>query len=86
MPKDLVEDGVNGYVIEPGDIDGLANGLKRVLANPAAAAQMGMKSIEKIDAYSFEQNVLGLRHALETIVPGSVETREQAAARSSDRR
>ena len=55
--RDLVQDGVNGCVIEAGDIDGLAAGLKRILANPETNRQMGLKSIERIKAFSFEQNV-----------------------------
>ena len=58
--KDLVEDGVNGYVVEPGSYHELAAGLKQILADPAATRKMGLKSLEKIESYSFEQNVAGL--------------------------
>jgi glycosyltransferase involved in cell wall biosynthesis len=68
--QNLVENGVNGYVVEPGDIDALAKALQRVLAHPSTATQMGLKSLEKIEAYSFEQNVSGLRLALEAVVSG----------------
>ncbi|MBS1801937.1 MAG: glycosyltransferase family 4 protein [Acidobacteria bacterium] len=68
--RDLVEDGVNGFVVEPGDIDSLATALRRSIADPSASHQMGLKSLEKIEAYSFEQNVAGLRKALQAVVPG----------------
>jgi glycosyltransferase involved in cell wall biosynthesis len=66
---DLVQEGVNGCVIRPGDIDGLVGALNRILADPDTSRNMGMKSIEKIQAFSFEQNVNGLRTALEAVVP-----------------
>ena len=77
---DLVEDGVNGYVVKPGDIDGLACALSRVLAHPAKTRLMGTKSLEKIQAYSFEQNVSELRRALEALEPSFGANRELASA------
>ena len=76
--QDLVQNGVNGCVIRPGDIDGLAAGLNRILADPEASRRMGSKSIERIQAFSFEQNVLGLRRALEAVVSGFVALRHPA--------
>ncbi len=67
--KDLVEDGVNGCVIRARDVDGLANSLCRVLADPQAAREMGRNSLARIQRFSFEQNVLELRRALEAVVP-----------------
>jgi glycosyltransferase involved in cell wall biosynthesis len=65
----LVEDGVNGCVVRARDVDGLANSLKQILADPQRAKKMGLKSLEKIQKFSFEQNVSGLRGALEAVVP-----------------
>ena len=67
--RDLVEDGVNGCVFPARDVGGLANGLLRVLADPQTCRQMGLNSLEKINNISFEQNVAGLRRALELVVP-----------------
>jgi glycosyltransferase involved in cell wall biosynthesis len=67
--KNLVEDGVNGCVVRARDVDGLANSLNRVLADPQRSREMGLKSLEKIHDFSFEQNVSGLRNALEAVVP-----------------
>jgi len=41
---------------------------------------MGTKSLEKIQAYSFEQNVSELRRALEALEPGFGANRELASA------
>jgi glycosyltransferase involved in cell wall biosynthesis len=38
---DLVEDGVNGLLVEPGDTDGLAEALVRVLSDRALAERLG---------------------------------------------
>jgi len=83
--KDLVENGVNGYVVQPGDSDGLANALKRVLAEPATNRKMGMKSLEKVQACSFEQNIAGLRQALHALVPGFSENLEPAVKTGAKR-
>jgi len=43
---DMVEDGVNGYLVAPTDVDGLARQLIAVLIDPEAAAAMGARSKE----------------------------------------
>jgi glycosyltransferase involved in cell wall biosynthesis len=67
--RNLVEDGVNGCVVRARDVDGLAKSLNLILADPQRSSEMGLKSLEKIQEFSFEQNVSGLRSALEAIVP-----------------
>jgi len=67
--KNLVQDGKNGFVFPAGDTAALANSLSRVLAGDTGR-QMGIESLRIIQDYSFEQNVQGLRSALEALVPG----------------
>jgi len=67
---DLVRDGANGFVVRAGDVDGLAESLRRVLASPVAARAMGAESLRIVDGYSFERNVAGLRQALSAVSPG----------------
>ena len=69
---DLIEDGVNGCVYPVGDVDALADALCRVLETPGAAEAMGQRAFERIHTWSFEQDVLGLRQALEHVAPGFV--------------
>lgn len=38
---EVVEDGVCGLLVPPGDVDGLAHALERLLANPALRSRMG---------------------------------------------
>lgn len=68
--KNLVQHGVNGCVIKPGDIDALADSLRLVLANENTWQAMGEQSLRIIQGYSFDQNVSGLRQALQCVAPG----------------
>jgi glycosyltransferase involved in cell wall biosynthesis len=68
--KNLVQHGVNGCVIKARDIDGLADSLRLVLANERTWQTMGVQSLRIIRGFSFEQNVAGLRQALQHVVPG----------------
>ena len=61
---DLVTDAVEGCVYPVGNIDALTNALRRVLATPETAATMGRRALERINQWSFEQDVVGLREAL----------------------
>lgn len=67
---DLVEDGVNGAVVQATQIDSLAAGLRRVLSSEEVWERMGESSLRKIADYSFEQDIAGIRKALEATVPG----------------
>jgi glycosyltransferase involved in cell wall biosynthesis len=68
---DLIDDGGNGCIVPVGDVDALAGALKRVL-EPGVAEAMGQRAFERIQSWSFEQDVQGLRQALEHVAPGFV--------------
>lgn len=61
---DLVRHGENGYVFEVGDIASLTRVLRDVLADTRRCAEMGQRSLEIINHWSFEEDVAGLRAAL----------------------
>lgn len=67
---DLIADGVNGFIYPAGDIDALEQALRRVLDEPRTAEQMGLRAFERIQKWSFEEDVQGLRRALAAVVPG----------------
>ncbi len=51
---DMVQDGVNGYLVAPGDVRGLAQSLCRLLADPAHCQSMGERSYERaVDLYTW---------------------------------
>ncbi len=67
---DLIEDGVNGCIYPVGDISALENALRSVLDSPGLAEAMGQRALERIQHWSFTEDIEGLRHALAAVVPG----------------
>lgn len=58
---DLVKDGVNGYLIEVGDVAGLAAALGRLMQDPALASGMGSHG-PRICREMFDQHLMARRH------------------------
>lgn len=57
----LVKPGENGYLYEPGDIDGMADGIIKILQDDELAKAMGACSYNMIkDKYSLEKHLTGL--------------------------
>jgi glycosyltransferase involved in cell wall biosynthesis len=61
---DLITDGVEGCVFPVGDVEALTAALRRVLATPETAAEMGQRGLEHIRTWSFEEDIRSLRQAL----------------------
>jgi Glycosyltransferase len=61
---DLITDGVEGCVFPVGDVNALASSLRKVLATPETSAQMGQRGLERIQHWSFEEDIQSLRQAL----------------------
>ncbi len=61
---DLIRDGVEGWVFPAGDIEALADALRRVFASPQSARVMGHNARKRIQSWSYEEDVQGLRSAL----------------------
>lgn len=64
---DLITDGVEGAVFPAGDVEALADALRRTLATPEISAEMGRKALERIQAWDFEADIRGLRSAIATL-------------------
>lgn len=47
---ELVQDGLSGFIVPPGDVETLANRLDRLLSNPDLCARMGEAGRQKIEA------------------------------------
>ena len=69
---DLVTDGVEGYVYSARDVEALTGALRRVLATPENAAAMGLKALERIEGWGFEENIQGLKQALAYVTRASL--------------
>ena len=62
--RDLVANGLNGFIFPAGDVEALADALTRVLVDRDRAARMGMASCQIMAKWSFDDDVVGLRGAL----------------------
>lgn len=65
--SDLITDGVEGAVFPAGDVEALANAIRRTLATPEVSADMGRRALMRIDRWNFEEDVRGLRKALAAV-------------------
>jgi len=61
---DLITNGVEGCIFPAGDGKALTAALRKVLATPETAARMGQRGLERIQAWSFEEDIRGLRQAI----------------------
>jgi glycosyltransferase involved in cell wall biosynthesis len=66
---DLVTDGLEGCVFRAGDVAALEQALRRVLATPETAIAMGAAARRRMETWSFEEDVKGLRTALAALLP-----------------
>lgn len=62
--RDLVEEGVNGYVFSAGNVAVLAERLHGLLSDVERRAEMGKQSLSRIRRWSFEEDIQGLRTSL----------------------
>lgn len=54
---ELVVDGKNGLLVEPGDVDGLAKALVRFLKDPALAAACGAEAMKDLSKFGIEAQI-----------------------------
>jgi glycosyltransferase involved in cell wall biosynthesis len=73
---ELVEPGVNGFLVEPGDADALAEALRRVAEDPAFRAAAGSRSQELVAALTPEAWAAGVAEL-------AVRARRRASSRAA---
>jgi glycosyltransferase involved in cell wall biosynthesis len=61
---DLVQDGVNGYTVAAGDIEGLGCALRRLIEADALRRRLGQASLTRIRQWGYPQCLAGIRSAL----------------------
>src|SRR5262249_3114989 len=61
---DLVRDGVNGYTLEAGDVEGLARALRRRIEDEGVRERQGQASLARIQQWGYRQSLEGIRSAL----------------------
>jgi glycosyltransferase involved in cell wall biosynthesis len=61
---DLVKDGINGFTLATGDVDGLTRSLRCLIKNEDLRHQQGRASLARIQQWGFSQCLEGIRSAL----------------------
>jgi glycosyltransferase involved in cell wall biosynthesis len=56
----VVVDGETGWLVEPGDVAGLAQGLRTALADPARARGMGKAGRRRVEAHFSWERIASL--------------------------
>ena len=56
-PRDIIEDGENGLLVEEGDIEGLAAAMQRLMEDDGLRAKMSARAVKVTEVYS-EENVM----------------------------
>ena len=67
---DLVQDGWNGFVVRPRDVEGLMRAMKTLCADAESQQQMGARSFQRIQGYTPEECAAGIAHALASVSGG----------------
>lgn len=78
---DLVIDGENGFVFPARNITALTAALERVLNDLETCRSLGMRSRERVEQFSFDQNVVGLMQAFAEASRHRTSAKQRAAER-----
>jgi len=54
---EVVEDGVNGFLVEPGDVDGLAERVSQLIVDPAMRARLGDAGRSRVEQHFASQPI-----------------------------
>jgi glycosyltransferase involved in cell wall biosynthesis len=54
-PRDIVRDGVDGLLIPPNDVNALAKGMDRLMADPMERQCLGASAVEVVERFSIEK-------------------------------
>ncbi len=63
-PKDIIEDGVNGFLVPVGDVDGIVRRVQLLLADTALRNRMQQRAKETVKRFTWEKCVSELESAL----------------------
>lgn len=65
---DIVEDGINGYIIDPYDIENMSNKIETLLEDTSLCRKMGIYSKEKIQNFSMEKVSKGFINSIDYVL------------------
>jgi glycosyltransferase involved in cell wall biosynthesis len=67
--RELVRDGLDGLLAEPGDVDSLAAALRRLWGEPALRSQMGLEARRRATAWpTWDQSAARFVEVIEALV------------------
>lgn len=64
---DLVEEGKNGFIVKPGDVDTIAQRIDFLNNNRNTAKTMGRRSLQIVNAWSLAKSANSIKKAVETV-------------------
>lgn len=65
--RDLVKNGINGYIVKPGSVLELYRALKKITSNTYLRKEMGKKSREIVKDFCYNKSVEGFKLAIERV-------------------
>jgi glycosyltransferase involved in cell wall biosynthesis len=63
--REVLEDGLNAVLVQPGDADALAAGIRRVTSDPALATRLARQAFADAEAYGWDRRAERLERLLE---------------------
>jgi len=66
-PKDVIEDGVNGFLVPVGDVDAIVSRVQLLLADPTMRNRMRLQAQETVKRFTWEKCVSELESALHLV-------------------
>jgi len=82
---DKVQDGVNGYLVEPKDVNGLAQAIARLVGDAAGRREFGARSRARVEQlFSWSKDRARDRGALRGVVQGRFMSRPLGSQRAGD--
>jgi glycosyltransferase involved in cell wall biosynthesis len=70
-PREIVDDGVTGIVVPPGDPGALSSAIARMQSSPALVGSMGEAALAKSADFTWGRSVDTFERVLEEAVAGS---------------
>ncbi len=66
---DLIQDGVDGILVEPRDVDGLTNALLKLVNDPALRLRIGKAALEKVKELTLEVRIERFANIIKSAIP-----------------
>lgn len=66
-PRDIIEDGVNGFLVPIGDVDAIVGRVQLLLADTALRNRMQLRALETVRRFTWEKCVSELENALDLV-------------------